>query len=116
VFGAVRRDEPFAFATPAGPRRFRLIVCRETADRPAIAAILDTDRDRVLLAIQEVTGTASSVEEELAPVLAMPWDAFCAFVNAHPKRRYRVEARHLDAHGISRSEPAASVPPTGSPP
>jgi hypothetical protein len=88
VFGAVSRDQPFTFQSPSGPRSFRLIVCRASAGRPAAAAILDVDSNRILLTLQEVTGAAASVEEELATSLTLPWDEFCAFVNAHQKRRY----------------------------
>jgi hypothetical protein len=88
VFGAVCHDEPLVFDTPAGPRDLRFIVCRSTPQHAECAAILDCDRDRVLLAIQEVTGGAISVADELGAVRTMPWEAFCAFVNGHPKRRY----------------------------
>lgn len=91
VFGAVARDEMFAFDAPAKGRAFRFLSCRPTAGRPAAAALIDVDRDRVLLSIHEVTGQASSVEAELAPVLQMDWVDFCAFVNAHPKRRYALK-------------------------
>ena len=91
VFGAVRRDETFAFDTPAGGRAFRLLVCRPTAGRAECAAILDLDRERALLTIMETTEDAASVEAELEPVIGMGWDEFCAFVNAHPKRRYALK-------------------------
>jgi hypothetical protein len=91
VFGAVERDETFAFDTPARGRAFRFLSCRSTGGRPASAAIIDLDRDRVLLAISEVTADAPTVEAELAPVVDMSWPEFCGFVNAHPKRRYALK-------------------------
>jgi hypothetical protein len=89
VFAAVNRDEVFEFATPDGPRRFRLITTRRLADRGPWAAILDLDRDRVLLSIKEPTdGLARSVEEEINRIRALDWEAFRKFMGAHPKRRY----------------------------
>src|SRR5205085_491303 len=54
VFGAVGRDESFGFDTAAGRRTFRFLGCSETTTRPSSAAIVDVDRDRVLLAVYEV--------------------------------------------------------------
>jgi hypothetical protein len=88
TFGGVRRDEPFAFATPRGPRRFRLIVGRVTPDGPGQAAIVDVDRQRVLLSITEQGADARRVEAEVGQALGMPWEAFVRFVNAHDKKRY----------------------------
>jgi len=91
VFGAVERDQTVTFDAPARVRTFRFLTCRATTTRPACAAVIDRDRDRVLLGISEVTTNAPSVEAELMPVLDMRWDEFCSFVNAHPKRRYALK-------------------------
>ena len=50
--------------------------------------MIDVDRNRILLSIQEPTATAPSVEAEVNHVPAMGWEEFCGFMNAHPKRRY----------------------------
>ena len=92
VFGAVRRDEPFAVATPAGERRFRLLIAGASQYGRDTAAILDVDRGRVLLAITDLTAAAASLEAELAPAMSMPWAGFVRFVNEHPKRRYLLHA------------------------
>jgi hypothetical protein len=91
VYGAVRRDERFAFATPAGRRTFRFIhAC--PSGRPEGTAIFDLDRDRVLIALFEPTRADVPQEQELAAAMAMPWTSFCRFINEHPKRRYALNA------------------------
>jgi hypothetical protein len=73
-------------------RRFRLLACRRTRDRGAAAAILDVDRERVLLSLNEATEglPSDNVAGELTPLTSMSWDAFRDFVNAHPKRRFLI--------------------------
>jgi len=88
VFGAVRRDQPFAIAAPDGTRAFRLLVAGASQYGRDTAAILDVGRGRVLLAITDLTYGGPSLEAELAPALSMSWPALVRFVNDHPKRRY----------------------------
>ena len=78
TFGCVQRDEEFTIESPAGPRRFRLIVTEE--DDPGWAALLDVDCQRVLV--------SPGMEAELALSTRMSWESFCQLVNRHPKRRY----------------------------
>jgi hypothetical protein len=92
VFGAVRRDDSFAIATPEGPRRFRLLVAGFSQYGRDTAALLDVDRGRVLLAITDITASARSLEAELVPATSMSWPEFVRFVNEHPKRRYVLDA------------------------
>jgi hypothetical protein len=92
VFGAVRRDQPFEMAAPAGTRPFRLVVAGRSQYGSESAALLDVHNGRVLLAITEPSKRMyATVEEELAPVMSMTWERFVAFVNGHHQRRYRLE-------------------------
>ena len=90
TFGAVMRDQAIDKRAPSGTRHFRLLLCRATDERPAAAAILDVDRQRVLLTLNEPTQPTRDVDTELERIGAMSWAAFCAFINQHQKRRYEI--------------------------
>jgi len=92
VFGPVNGDTAFQWETPEGTRRFRLITCAATQERGRAAAILDLDRGRVLLSINEGSPTegASPELDAVASAPSMTWHHFQAFVSDHQKRRYRL--------------------------
>ena len=91
VFGGVRRDDVVRFETSDGERLFRLIVSesRETGRR--FAALLDVERERVLLALPERLDATPRVEGDLDRLVALPWDSFVIAINLHDKRRYDLE-------------------------
>jgi methyltransferase family protein len=94
VYGAVTDDIPFEKGTDHGVRHFRLVCCAATAERPAAAGILDVDRQRVLLSLNEPTAggvVAADACAELSSVLSMSWGDFQSFVCRHPKRRYLLQ-------------------------
>jgi hypothetical protein len=79
-FGGVEADTAFSFATPTGPRRFRLVTGQ---DRWLWRALLDVDADRVLMYVSEPAEVRG-----LSELTGMSWDAFREFVRLHPRRRY----------------------------
>jgi len=83
VWGGVLHDTSFEIATAVGRRGFRTFSYLG-GDQVRCVAILDRDRDRVLLTRHE----PPDVEREIARLAAMTWDEFRAFITAHPKRRY----------------------------
>jgi hypothetical protein len=94
VYGSVTDDIPFEKRSPSGVRHLRLVCCAATPERAAAAAILDLDRQRVLLSLYGPTDSSRPARDacaELSPVLSMPWDEFHAFVCRHPKRRYLLQ-------------------------
>jgi hypothetical protein len=91
VFGGVRRDDPVHFHTTGGERAFRFIVSDSRESGRRFAALLDVERDRVLLALPERLEATPRVEAELERIVALPWDEFVAVINRHGKRRYDLE-------------------------
>jgi hypothetical protein len=91
VFGGVSRDETFQIHSPDGMRTFRLIVARASLCGPGCAAILDVDRQRVLISLTEPSRDAASVSSELARALRMSWTEFCRFIRQHDKKRYQLD-------------------------
>jgi hypothetical protein len=91
-YGSVMQDVPFEKVTQVGiSGGSAVICCAATPARLAAAAILDVDRERVLLSVNEQTMggvAAADVADELSPVLLMSWAEFQSFVRRHPKRRY----------------------------
>lgn len=91
TFGGVISNEPFTFATPEGPRRFSLLVAHESLNGRGAVALLDQDRQRVLLALTQSSETKiATVEAEFRSIIARDWDAFCEYVDNHDKKRYRL--------------------------
>jgi hypothetical protein len=90
AFGGVRRNEAFAFDTPEGARRFSLVVASESPTGPGCAAILDLDQQRVLISLNDTDPEGNHVAASLAAASRLPWREFCAFIDAHDKKRYRL--------------------------
>jgi methyltransferase family protein len=84
AFRAVAHDTSFEILTTAcGPRGFRAFSYLGGDDLRCVA-IVDRDRDRVLLTRHR----PPDAEREIARLAAMTWGEFRAFIAAHPKRRY----------------------------
>ncbi len=92
IFGAVRRDDRIVFNAAARVREFRLIVSELRDLECRCVALLDSERDRVLLALIEDKAGAPRAEKELEALSRLPWNAFVAAVNQHDKRRYDLVA------------------------
>jgi hypothetical protein len=93
VFGGVVRNEAFEFDPPTGKRRFAFIVSRVDARPGETAAILDLDRQRVLISLTEPEIGAASSSAELEKAMTLSWDEFRGFINRHGKKRYRLPER-----------------------
>jgi hypothetical protein len=96
LFGGVRRDERVAFSTGSGVRQFRLIVSESRNTGCRIAALVECDRDRVLLGGMEKLDETPNVEREIEALTRLPWDAFVEAINSNDKRHYNLvpNARH----------------------
>jgi hypothetical protein len=90
IFGGILREETFVLQSPEGPRRFALIVADDTSIGARCAAILDRDRDRVLISLNDMTPAAATAFAQLDAALRLPWDQFCAAINDNDKKRYRL--------------------------
>ena len=97
TFGGVRRDESFTLHGPSGPERFRFLVSERRQEGVRTVAILDEQRQRVLLTLHEPAAGAPHVERDLERVIRMTWEEFRTFINASDQRRYDV--RPFDATG-----------------
>jgi hypothetical protein len=86
-FGAVRRDERFSIASPAGPREFRFIVS-EPSHGIRAAVLIDASDERAVLSLTERMTAPPAVEAILEQATRMTWPEFVAFINGHEKRRY----------------------------
>ena len=87
TFRGVRLDQQTIKSTPAGPRRFRVVL--HTRGTRSVVALLDEDAGRIVLAAHSpVSGDAVA---EAARLRDMDWDAFREFVRRHPHRYYRLE-------------------------
>jgi hypothetical protein len=84
AFRGVGHDRAARFETPHGALAVRIISYLGGDDARAIA-ILDVDRDRVLLS-QHHPGD----EREIERIASLTLDRFQAFINAHPLRRCRL--------------------------
>jgi predicted O-methyltransferase YrrM len=81
VFRGVGADRAALFETPGGPLQTR-IVSYLGGDGVRMIAVLDADRDRVL-----VSQHHPDTQEEIERIAGLPFDRFRSFVNAHPLRR-----------------------------
>ncbi len=89
-FRGVIEEVRFEFATPAGRRKFRALNYLGGDDQRCIA-ILDLDRDRVLLTRHRPPDRRRfehHLSREIARIAALSWDAYRRFVAAHEYRRY----------------------------
>jgi hypothetical protein len=89
AFRVVENESSIEFATPSGPRRFLAFTYRARDDLRCIA-ILDTDRQRVLLARHLPGGRHATLLNEFVRIRAMSWDEYCAFIDTHENRRYPI--------------------------
>jgi hypothetical protein len=86
-FGSVDNEDDVTLASGNALRRF-LLFTYEGRDGQRGIAIIDRDRDRVLLARHLAGAPASQLAAEIERLRAMPWQTFARFVNAHANRRY----------------------------
>jgi Methyltransferase domain len=89
-FRGVIEDVPFEFATPDGQRNFRALNCLGEDDGRYIA-ILDVDRDRVLVIVHRPSGRRRSgrdLTREIARIAAMSWEEYRVFIAEHERRCY----------------------------
>lgn len=88
-FRGVTDDVTFEKDAPSGPRRFRAISYLGGDDERCIA-ILDLDRDRVLLTRHQPRGRsrADQLAAEIARIQSMDWPSFTRFIAEHEYRRY----------------------------
>jgi hypothetical protein len=90
-FRGVIDDLTFEVATPDGSsRRFRALDYLGADDTRCIA-ILDVDRDRVLLTRHQPHGRGASCRaplQEMRRIAAMTWHEYCVFISEHRYRRY----------------------------
>jgi hypothetical protein len=87
AFGGVRRDERFTIESPHGPRDFRLLVSTHTSGVRCVA-LLDMQRERVLIAINESSAGGDQVERQFDALTHLQWEEFRTWVNGHDQRRY----------------------------
>jgi hypothetical protein len=88
AFRAVENESPIELVTPAGARRF-LAFTYLARDEVRCIGILDTDRQRVLLA-RHLPRRHATLLDELARIRAMSWDEYYRFIDAHENRRYPI--------------------------
>jgi hypothetical protein len=89
-FRGVIDELSFELATPDGGRRFRALDYLGADDTRCIA-ILDIDRDRVLLTRHQPSGRCQSQRDllqEMTRIAAMSWEEYCTFIREHAYRRY----------------------------
>lgn len=79
-FGGVEQDMAFAFTTPTGVRRFRLVSGRQC---DTWCAIFDVDTERVLLYVKQPDDRRA-----LDSISGSSWEDFREFIRRHPRRRY----------------------------
>ena len=83
-FVGVLDDVSFVKESPAGPRRLRAF---SYGDEVRCIAILDLDRDRVLLSLHRPGARQNGdLAGEIERISAMPWEAFARFITDHEKR------------------------------
>jgi hypothetical protein len=88
-FRGVIEDIPFGFATPDGQRNFRAL--NYVLGHGRSIAILDVDRDRVLLIGHRPSGrrpSAGDLSREIARIAAMSWEEYRVFIAEHERRFY----------------------------
>jgi hypothetical protein len=99
AFGGVARREDFELVSPAGPRRFTFLVGANGPEDQGYAAILDRDQQRVLISLSDDDPRAPWAVSQLEPALHLPWDRFCAFIEANDKKRYSLIETFVAAPG-----------------
>ena len=97
AFGGVVRREDFELASPAGVRRFTFLVGANDPEDQGYAAIIDRDQQRVLISLSDDDPLASWAVSQLEPARHLPWDEFCAFIEANDKKRYSLSEAAIPA-------------------
>lgn len=89
AFRAVEHESDAEYGTPSGARRFRIFTYLGRDDRRCIA-ILDLDRESVLLARHLPGEDEAHQAREVVRIRQLSWDRYCAFIDSHENRRYAI--------------------------